>query len=229
MEEEEKRIRVIKVTVKLFTAHDDKFHMILKVLEDLSEKHQDFSIEQREKLERDKALILEQRRIIKHWIMKINKALTSLEPDSTSEYINEMSFFLLEREIDQIKSEVDNVLKKSIELLNQHTDRKLKVKLKKAFPRNFESIDDLNENSKPFNTQEQSKVFDYLNKEWVNSKPIRYAYIYRYMVDTLNMKIDFTTYNKFIESKYGKKVQRNRANSSKPYEQIRELMNEYNN
>lgn len=83
-------------------------------------------------------------------------------------------------------------------------------------------------NITPFNTSKQENVFNYLDKNWLNSKPIKYAYIYRYMVDELDMKIDFTTYNKFILSKHGKKVQRNNASSNKPYEQIREIMTEYN-
>jgi len=79
----------------------------------------------------------------------------------------------------------------------------------------------------PFNTDEQNEIFKYLKDKWVYSKPIRYAYIFKFMVDELNHKIDFTTYNKFIESVYGKKVQRNNANREINYEQLRELMNEY--
>lgn len=81
----------------------------------------------------------------------------------------------------------------------------------------------------PFNTEQQKHIFDYLNTNWVNLKPIRYAYIYVFMTDEINLKIDFTTYNKFIISKYGKKVQRGNATRKNNYEQLRELMEEYDN
>ena len=81
----------------------------------------------------------------------------------------------------------------------------------------------------PFNTKNQKDIFEYLSNNWVYKKPVRYAYIYKFMTDEINLKIDFTTYNKFIISKYGKKVQRNNASRGNNYEQLRELMEEYDN
>ena len=82
---------------------------------------------------------------------------------------------------------------------------------------------------KPFNTKDQIKIFNYLNDKWVFKKQVRYAYIYNFMIYTLNYTIDFTTYNKFIISKYGKKVQRNNADKDSHYEQLSELMDVYDN
>lgn len=79
----------------------------------------------------------------------------------------------------------------------------------------------------PFNEKNISDVFKFLDDKWVYRKELRYGYIYNFLIDTLNFKIDFTEYQRFILKKYNIRVYKENALSNKIISQLPALYKEF--
>lgn len=93
----------------------------------------------------------------------------------------------------------------------------------------FNESKEVKEIQTPFTDPKTHELFNYIVDKWNYDKDLKYAYIFNYLVDTLDFTIIETDYEKYIRTKYNiGRVYYQNANSEKRIKQIEDIITNYN-